>query len=177
MEIKAKGIFDFESIKALSHLQMFGKNDPKKRMRFWSILFGILLVLVTGEILLFGLDGSLMLMMGCAVLCIALECFMYFILPKIQYNSLVKMKDIVNEYVFTEESMLVSSNGQNYSSQGEIKYSVLVKMYETSRYLFIFQNKAQAFIVDKNTIRDGSIEEVRDKIKNQMSGKYILCKY
>ena len=65
MEIKAKGIFDFESIKALSHLQMFGKNDPKKRMRFWSVLFG--------------LDGSLMLMMGCAVLCIALECFMYFI--------------------------------------------------------------------------------------------------
>lgn len=73
--------------------------------------------------------------------------------------------------------MLVSSNGQNYSSQGEIKYSVLVKMCETSRYLFIFQNKAQAFIVDKNTIRDGSMEEVRDKIKNQMSGKYILCKY
>ncbi len=73
--------------------------------------------------------------------------------------------------------MLVSSNGQNYSSQGEIKYSVLVKMYETSRYLFIFQNKAQAFIVDKNTIRHGSMEEVRDKINNQMSGKYILCKY
>ena len=177
MEIKAKGIFDYESIKALVHLQMFGKHDPKRKMRFWTILFSVLLIVVIGEMSLFGVDGFLVLMLGCAVFCIILECFMYFILPKMQYNSLVKMKDIVNEYVFAEESMCVTSTGEDYSSQGEINYSILVKVYETSRYLFIFQNRAQAFIVDKNTIEEGSVDELREKIKNQMSGKYIRCRY
>lgn len=177
MEITAKGVLNLESIKALVHFQMFRKNDPRKRIKSWTILYAILFLVLIAELFWVGMDDTLILLLVCIIVILLLEYFMYFILPKIQYNSLAQMKDIVNEYVFTEESMQVVSKGENYHSQGEIKYSVLVKMCETSRYLFIFQNKSQAFIVDKNTIKDGSIEELREKITSQMSGKYILCKY
>ena len=177
MEIKADGILNQESIKALVHFQMFRKNNPRKRIKSWTILYAILFLVLVVESFWIGMDDTVIVLLVCIVVVLLLEYFMYFISPKIQYNSLANMKDIVNEYVFTEESMLVVSKGEDYNSQGEIKYSVLVKMCETSRYLFLFQNKAQAFIVDKNTIRDGSIEEVREMIKSQMNGKYILCKY
>lgn len=44
MEIIAKCKFDFESIKALTHLSLFKKANPKKRFLTWSIISGILAV-------------------------------------------------------------------------------------------------------------------------------------
>ena len=46
MEIRAKGRFDYNSIKALTHLWMFKKADPKKRMIFWTITYIVLLSII-----------------------------------------------------------------------------------------------------------------------------------
>ena len=102
---------------------------------------------------------------------------MYFLLPKIRYNSLAKMKDIINEYTFCDEVLIITTKGAEYNGESEIKYSLIVKVYETTKYLFIFQNKSQVYVVDKSTIIVGTVDEIRVKIKDAISGKYIVCNY
>ena len=53
MEIKAKCKFDFESIRALTHLSLFKKANPKKRFLTWSIISGILAVIIILEMIIF----------------------------------------------------------------------------------------------------------------------------
>ena len=62
-------------------------------------------------------------------------------------------------------------------SQTEIYYYALVKVYETSKYLLLFTSKAKAFIVDKSTIENGAVDEVRGKISAVLKEKYYICSY
>ena len=64
MEIKAKCKFDFDSIRALTHLTMFKKANPKKRLIFWSVVFAILFVVIILEIIAFGMDLILLVLLG-----------------------------------------------------------------------------------------------------------------
>lgn len=89
MEIRAKCEYDFDSVKALSHLTMFKKANPKKRLAFWSIAFAILFVIVILEIIAFGADTILFVLLGVEIIWIFLMYFRYFIIPKIQYKSFI----------------------------------------------------------------------------------------
>lgn len=102
---------------------------------------------------------------------------MYFLLPKIRYNSFARMKDITNEYTFCDEVLMITTKAAEYNGQGEIKYSLIVKVYETTKYFFIFQNKSQVLMIDKSTIVGGTADEIREKIQGAMSRKYIVCNY
>ena len=84
MEIKAKCRYDFPSIKALAHLMMFKKADPKKRLIFWSIAFAILIAIIILEMIAFGVDLQLLILMGVEVAWLMVLYFWYFITPKIQ---------------------------------------------------------------------------------------------
>lgn len=177
MEIRAKSRFDYDSVKALTHLWMFKRADPKKRMVFWTIADLVLLAVILLEIILFGSDIVLFVLMGAVAAMYLLECYMYFLLPKIKYNSLAKMKDVENEYVFREEKIDAYTKSEAYSGQAEIKYALLVKVMETSKYLFLYQNNTQVFIVDKSTIVGGTAEEIRNKLSSVTGNRYIICKY
>ncbi len=177
MEIKAKCKFDFDSIRALTHLTMFKKANPKKRLVFWSVAFSILFVVIILEIIAFGMDSILLVLLGVEILWFMLMCFWYFIIPRIQYKSLAKMKDVENEYTFYDNMLKVSTKSQEYNGEAEIEYSLFVRVYETSKYLFLYQTNNQVFIVYKNTIEGGATEDIRNKLSAYVKGKYIICKY
>lgn len=177
MEIKATSTFDLKTIQALTHLWMFKKADPKKRMIFWTIAYAILIVIIVLEMILFGADTVLITTFACAVLIYLLECYLYFLLPKIRYNSLAKMKDIINEYTFCEDAICVATGGAEYNGNCEIKYSLISKVMETEKYLFIFQNKSHVFVVDKSTIVGGTADDIKYKMTSAINGKYIVCNY
>jgi hypothetical protein len=177
MEIKAKGKLDLELCKALMHLVMFKKADPKKRMRVWAVVYGIILALVVFDFIAFGVDTFIIVMLGVVVFTVLLMCYLYFIVPKIKYKSLAKMKDAENEYVFCDDELRVLTRGEEYSGESVLKYSVFVKAYETSRYFFLFQPQNQVFAVDKSTIENGTQKDIRDKLTSSIAGKYIVCKY
>ncbi len=180
MEIRAKCKYDYNSVKALTHLsafKTFRKTDPKKQLLFWSITFVILFIVIILEIIAFGPDIILFILLGADIIGILLHLFSYFIFPKIQYESMKNLKNVENEYIFSNSSLKVFSKSNEYNGEAEIEYSFFVKVHETSRYLFLFQTNNQVFIIDKKTIEGGTIEEIRSALSASIKGKYIVYKY
>ena len=92
-------------------------------------------------------------------------------------ESLAKIQNVENQYIFCDNVLKTFTKSQEYNGQAEIEYSLFVKVYETSRHLFLYQTNNQVFIVDKNTIEGGTVEEIRNKLSAFAPNKYIVCKY
>ena len=177
LEIKAKCKYDLDSVKALTHLIMYKKSDPRKRLIFWSTAFAIIFIIIILEIIAFGFDTTLAVLLGVEIFGLLLIYFWYFIIPKIQYKSLAKMQNVENQYIFCDDVLKTFTKSQEYNGEAEIEYSLFVKLYETSKYLFLYQTNNQVFIVDKSTIEGGTVEEIRNKLSAFVKDKYFLCKY
>ncbi len=176
MEIKAKCKFDFESIRALTYLSLFKKANPKKRFLTWSIISAILAVVIILEMIVFS-DAMLIELLCVAGVLFLLESYLYFLLPKIRYKALAKMKDAENQYIFCNNVLKAFTKSQEYNGEAEIEYSLFVKVYETTKHLFLYQTNNQVFIVDKGTIEGGTVEEIRNELSSFVKDKYIICKY
>ena len=177
MEIRAKCKYDYDSVKALTHLTMFKKANPKKRLTFYSVAFAILFAVIILEIIAFGADTILFILLGVEIAVQVLLCFWYFIVPKMQFKSMAKMKNIENQYIFGDNALKVFTKSEDYNGEAEIEYSFFVRVYETTKYFFIHQTNNQVFLVDKSTVEDGTIEEIRNKLSTFVKDKYIICKY
>lgn len=176
MEIRAKCKYDYETCKAVAHIDAYRKSNPKKTIIFRAIFCVALLMLnfviaFTGEVYV-GYSVAV-----AAALIFLIDMFMYFGMPKIQYNSMSKMKDIGNDYIFYDDEFFAESVSEKFSGQDVIKYSLLEKAFETDRYFFIYINRRQTFVVDKATIEGGTAEEIKEKLSLQLGKKYIRCKY
>lgn len=177
MEITAKGVLDYDSIKAVTYVSVYKKKNPQKAfiwMNIWCI--GLVLLFLT-EIVLFGPDRRSIMLISVAIMLILLNFYLYFWFAKIQYNALHLMKNTENTYFFRENHIKVFSVGAQYSGEAELQYSMIPKVMETQKYLFIFQSKNQAYVVDKTTIVNGTIEDIRAKLHQASNAKYILCRY
>ena len=177
MEIIAKCKYDLDAVKALIHQTMFKKRDPKKILVFWSVLCPIVLLLIGVDMIAFGPDACLWVLLGAEILGMSLIYFSYFITPRIQYHSLAKMQNVENRYIFCDHVMKAFTTSQVYNGQAEIEYTLFLKAYETSRYLFLYQTRKQIFIVDKNTIEGGTVEDLRNLLSAVLKDKYFLCAY
>lgn len=177
MEIGAKCKLDFDSVKALIHLSIYKKTDPKKAARSMAICFLVLFLASAAELIAFGYDPSMLILIIVELLMIALDAWMYFGLPRIRYRSLAKMKDAENDYLFGERSLKIVTKSEAYNGEAEISYSVFVKVYETSAFLFLCQTNDQVFLVDKATITGGSVDDIRNILSLTVKDKYIVCRY
>ena len=176
MQIRASCKIDYDSIKALTHLSLFRKSDPKKRMLTGAIIYLFLAgVLIRDMVIFSDLRDINLLLVVIAVL--ALECFLYFLYPRIQYNAAANLKNVENVYLFCDDVLKISSKGNLYNGESEIGYSFFVKAFETSRYFFLFQTKRQVFVIDKNTIEGGTAADIRNQLASRIKGKYIICRY
>lgn len=70
-------------------------------------------------------------------------------------NNALKNVDIANEYEFNEDYMNISTIRAN-ENIGKVKfyYKDLVKVKETKDYIYLYQNKASAFPVDKKQLSE-----------------------
>ena len=177
MEIKASCRYDLSSVKAFTRLSMFKKAKPEKRFILETVFFAVLEVLLLMEMIVFGLDSELLTLAVVLGVWYLLFIYLYFLVPKIRYNAMAKLKDVENLYVFGENAVQVTTGGADMNGKSTIDYTVFVKAYETSRYLYLFQTKNQAYIVDKSTITGGTVEELREKLTLYLKKKYIRCRY
>ena len=177
MEIKAKATCDLESVKALVHLWMFKKSDPKKRMIMWTVLYAILMSVIIVEMILLGVSKVMLLLLGVGIFVCLLEGYWYFILPRIRYNAMAQLKNAVNEYTFYDDMMRVTTKGDECSGESEIKYTGISRVYETSKYFFMYQTKNQALVVDKRTFEGTSANEVSERLQAVLGKKYVICNY
>ena len=49
MEIKATCSLDLKAMQALTHLWLYKKADPKKRMIFWTVVYAFLTAVIIGK--------------------------------------------------------------------------------------------------------------------------------
>ena len=168
MEIRANSQYDFETIRAFTHTLYYKKREPKKSFTISMIFWGLMAVFAV-----FALPEMLLVFL----VVIGVELFQYVILPKIQYRLLAKFKGTENEFIFGEESFRVLSHTEAYQGEAEMRYELIVKVIENSRYFFIYQTNNQVYAVDKETITGGSAEDIRKRMEPGLGKKYIVCKY
>ncbi len=176
MKIHATGTLNRKNTKALFHFLMYKKAHPKTAFVLISILFALLAAINIFLMLLSGTSDSLFTILLCALICL-LNCYIYFILPKLQYNALGKLKDITNEYTFCDNEVIAVAKNAEYSGVVKLKYSLIFKAAETSQHFFIYENKSQVFIVDKSTLLGGTAEDIKNKLMPLLGKKYMLCNY
>lgn len=178
MEIKASARYDLDACKALTRLSMFKKADPKKRMIFWSVVYAVITLVLVWEIVAFDLPTEDYLMYFAIMAAVwILNGYMFFIAPRITYNAMGNMKGVENTYVFYDDCFRHTTNSEVYSGEAESQYTVLVRVYETGRYFFLYQTKRQVIIVDKQTMEEGAALQLRQKLSAVFGKKYIICRY
>lgn len=177
MEIRAKSKFDFETSKALAHLSFYKKNNPKTTMITRVLLNVFFFVIVGIQYIVLDFSKVMLVLAFCFIFIALIDAFGYFILPKIQHKSLSKMQDTENEYIFYDNYIKEFSKSREYTAEADIEYSLFVKVYETSKYFFLFQTQNQAYIIDKSTIEGGTAEDIKNKLLSFVGDKYIVCKY
>ncbi len=179
MNIYAKSKRDLKTITALVHLHIFGKNEPKKRMIMYFVIYFILGAAILFESILF---DSYVLIKWYVIAMVVVDLMflhMYFIASKKNYKSMGKMADIEDEYRFTDDKLIIKSFGADsgYSSITEMDYAILCKVYETSEYFFLYQSMRFVWIVDKSSMTCRDISDIKEKFIDIFKGKYIVCNY
>lgn len=82
-----------------------------------------------------------------------------------------RFPDAVIYLTFSEDSVLVETSGSGYSENSELAYDKFVKINETDRFFFLYPNAHAAYIVGKHEITEGSVEELRSLLGNNLNGK------
>lgn len=175
MNITATCKYDLKAYQALTRLSMFKKSNPKKQFIFLFALETLLFLIMIWES--FWVEGIMLLSIISYFLMTFLLFFGYFILPKIQYKASYKMADIEAEFTFTDTQLRISTKGASYEGTAQLDYSVLFKVMETGTYLFLFERKSVAYIVEKATLTGGTIEELRTALSSVLGKNYIICNY
>lgn len=177
MEIRAKSKFNFKTIRAMSHMATYKKAKPLKRLALKMIISAMLLAFLIVELVFIGPKTIIIIALVANIILLLLEVFNHFVLPKIQYASLGEMKEAENEYIFYDNYVKEYTKAENYNAEADIQYEIFKKVYETGEYLFLYKNNNQVYIVEKSTIENGTVGELRSKLMYYVGNKYYICKY
>ena len=177
MEIFAKCKLDYEAIKALTHLSFGKRKDPKKQLILRMLFCGLLAAWIVTMMVVFGVDYIPVVLLVVDALIIAIYCMTYFALPRKQYKALKQRQNLENLYTFCDDMLKVTSKNACYDGKTEMQYSMLVKAMETSKYLFLYLDDQQVFMVDKATISGGTVGDIRARLLPVLGDRYILCNY
>ena len=176
MSIQAKCKFNKDTIRALTHVVMFKKSNPSKAIIARLSITALLMAVIVSEMILF-LDLDMIFLLCASFVLLALQCYLYFLLPTIRYNALKKMQEAENQYVFGEHSIKASTDGEAYTGTSEMAYTMFTKVYETGNYFFLGLGNHQFYIVEKSTVKGGSEDEIRALLLTNPDVKYVRCKY
>ena len=110
------------------------------------------------------------------LICDALSAYIYWGVPKMRYKALGKLQNLENEYIFGDETIKIINKSEEFNAEGEIKYSLIPKVMETPKYIFIYQNMRSVYIIEKSTITNGTIEDIRAKLAQYVPQKKYIIK-
>lgn len=177
MEIKASSSYDFKTIKTFFLHALFRKINPKKGIIIISLFIILLYVIVILGAVISDTPETFIKVLAYLLGLTIFLFYFYFRGPKLCYKNMQKLASINNEFIFTDTNLIITSNNDSVSGETNTKYSGLYKVMETDSYLFIYQNKVSAYIVDKSTIEGGTVEDIRKAISSVLGDKYIVCNY
>ncbi len=177
MKINAKSKNNYKTIKNYTRTMVFRKTNPLKKMLIFCLIAVVLAAVLILEMYLLGAHAVPIVLLIIAILMLLFELFLYFGLPRIRYHELAELKGCTNEYVFTSDSIRITAYDNGYSGEERIDYTVLRRAIETSKYLYLFQNKGKVYIVDKSSITGGTTEALQEKIRSVLDDRYVKYNY
>lgn len=180
MEISGRCMLDETTSRALQGLILFGKKDPRRAFRRRMILYAVLSALL----ILLGIpmrgEPLFPIYPIVAVLCLGgifLTTYVYHIQPK-RMQKKSPLAGVENLYVFHEDALTVTTHGPNgFFAEETRPYSMLIKLAETTQYFFLFLDKTHVYPIDKNSMSEPELAEVRRRICAVPSIRYQLCHY
>ena len=172
MEVHAKSKFDYETIKELAHRSSYRLLSPKI---YWIIMIACTVVVFVVS-LPFGIDSHDVGAIFAILICDAVSIYIYWGVPKIRYKALGKLQNLENEFIFGDETIKIINQSEEYNAEGEIKYTLIPKVMETPKYIFIYQNMRSVYIIEKSTITNGTIEDIRAKLAQYVPQKKYIIK-
>lgn len=164
MGVKAQSIHNQEAINE------FWKVTFKQRL---LPLYAILLALLAIEmILISGIIAALI----CLIIMTIILAIVFKIGMSYNFKNLWKFQNLHNYFLFRDNDYTCSSHtpGGEYQGQSVYNYSIIYRAVETTNYLVLYINKTQAHIIDKRTIVDGTIDDIRFKLMPLLGNKYKI---
>ncbi|MBO7170589.1 MAG: YcxB family protein [Clostridia bacterium] len=135
---------------------------------------GLLVCLVRiGENGLASTDG---LLFAALLGLIALLAFRWFISPYFRYGKTVKSWTITLSYEFYTRDFVARSERVNAARNSGVPYSALESVHERKEYIYLYANKASAFIVAKNSFSDKDLKSFRGLLRREVDDKKLHLK-
>jgi len=147
-----------------------------RSLKKFFIIFGVMIVFLGLFINQYDDEIGIGLIIG-GVIVILTFIFLGEMILVSRYKKNTKLKEeILNDYEFTEVNLLVNSfRDDEEFVKSILKYSDIIKVIENKHYLFLFISNIQAFVLSKNEMTEGCIEDLINLLKSKIN-KYIVVK-
>lgn len=167
MEIRARSLRTKEAVNKFAAVTL--KNTQLLKLIIIDVGYSLLM----GAVMRSAVHALLLFIILTTVIAVLL-----LVSVKKTFKLLGKFQGAVNYYLFRDNDFTCSSTTLDgaYHSNAVIYYSFPVKAIETTDYLFIYIQKNRAYIIDKRTIENGTIDDIRGKLIPQLGKNYKMTK-
>lgn len=166
MEIRARSIYNQETCSAAA--QIIFKNR----------LLPLIIILTCIFTLLFLIQRLIISAIVFLIMMIFLTLFTFKFSVSNQYKTFYKLQNTHYYFLFRDNDFTLSAQAPNgvYTGQSIYNYNIIYQVIEHKNYLLIYITKAQALIVDKRTIENGTMDNIRCKLMPLLGKKYKITR-
>lgn len=138
------------------------------RARWWYIamLSGLFWVCGAGLLALGILRGDAGIV-SCAAICFVVACGFPFLNCYLQVSRIKQsvarnrnFNETEQHFTFSEEGLSLQIRIGNRASDYEVPYAQILKAYETNTNFYLYIGRAQALIINKKDVDEGSVNEL-----------------
>ncbi|MBR7101891.1 MAG: YcxB family protein [Clostridia bacterium] len=97
--------------------------------------------------------------------------FNYFVKPIMKLKGFNDENAVINNFIFTDESILITSKSKVKTGSSTVKYGWIIKACETKKSFYLFLNKKGCLIITKNEITEGTEDGLRALLNSKISAK------
>jgi len=186
MNLTSVSVYDLPACYALARASLAGRRwTPRGRLIARICLCVVFALIATLDLILphlLGEDAGFARFLAVALyiltgLILFGTVYVYALAGRVIYRSLRKMGRVTNTFVCGSESVYVVSQSDAMEGSVTIPYARLHHAVETKDYILLYQNAGSAFVLDKRTLTGGAPEELRNAIRQHMTGRYTLSLY
>ena len=130
------------------------------------MLSGLFLVCGAGLLALGILRGDAGIV-SCAAICFAVACGFPFLNCYLQVSRIKQsvarnrnFNETEQHFTFSEEGLSLQIRIGNRASDYEVPYAQILKAYETNTNFYLYIGRAQALIINKKDVDEGSVDEL-----------------
>ena len=95
----------------------------------------------------------------------------YFVKPYTKLKNFTDDNIVINNFIFTNESILASSKSKTRTGSSTYKYEWIYRACETKDTFYIFFNKQNGLIITKSEITEGDADSLRTLLSSKVTGQ------